>query len=190
MNIIYRSGFISRIVAALLIVAFASHGMANTLQISGPYSKNNLSIYLLHGKDRIKNQKFLTLSEALQKNKIKVHETGDVNQLSIENLSRTDQIYIQAGDIVKGGKQDRVFSNDMVLEPRSGKVNIASFCVEQGRWSPRGKESVKEFHSSTKNLVSKELRLAARLKQNQSEVWAEVDKTQHKLGAGIGQDIK
>jgi len=170
--------------------AFSSQVMANKYRVSGPFVESNLSVYLIHGEDKIKNQAYLTLGEAMQQKKIKVHETGNVNQLSIENLSQTEHIYIQAGDIVKGGKQDRVFSTDMILEPRSGKINIASFCVEQGRWSPRGKESSKEFHSSTKKLSSKELRLAARLENNQSKVWEEVAKSQQKLSDKVGQDVK
>jgi hypothetical protein len=176
----------------LTLLLFSLNGNANTdkYRISGPYEKNNLSVYLIHGQDKIKNQNYLTLGEALQKNKVKVYETGNVNQLSIENISTSDHIYIQAGDIVKGGKQDRVFSTDMVLQPGSGKVDIASFCVEQGRWQKRGKESSKVFHSSTKKLSSKNLRIAARLKNSQTEVWDEVDKEQQKLGKSIGQDIK
>ena len=135
--------------------------------ITGPYSQNNLSIYLIHGEDRVSDKTFLTLDEAMQLKKVKVYETSEVNELSIENLSKTKTIYIQAGDIVKGGKQDRVLSTDMVLEPNSGKIKIASFCVEQSRWNKRGKESEKEFSSSKQHLSSKKLRLAARLKHSQ-----------------------
>ncbi|MDH5179467.1 MAG: hypothetical protein OEY07_07355 [Gammaproteobacteria bacterium] len=162
----------------------------NDFTISGPYTKNNLSFYLIHGEDRIKDQNYLTLGEALQQKKVRVYETSNVNQLSIQNLSKTDFIYIQAGDIVKGGKQDRVFSTDMVLEPGSGKIRIDSFCVEQGRWQKRGNESVAEFNSSTKKLVSKDLRLAARHKKDQSEVWREVAKTQDKLSEKVGREVK
>jgi len=150
----------------------------------------NLSFYLIHGPDRIPGQVYLTLGEAMQQKKVKVYETSHVNQLSIENLGQDESVYIQAGDIVKGGKQDRVFSTDMVLEPGSGKVDIASFCVEQGRWRQRGGESANEFHSSTKKLATKELRLAARLKKDQSEVWKEVENAQQQLGDKVGHDVK
>jgi len=164
--------------------------MAAKYRVSGPYTQKNLSIYLIHGEDRVKNQKFLTLGEAMRTKKVKVYETSNVNKLSIQNLSKTEHIYIQAGDIVKGGKQDRVFSTDMVLEPGSGKINIASFCVERSRWSKRGKESAKVFNSSTKNLSSKSLRLAARLKNNQSAVWASVSRAQNKLSRNVGHSVK
>lgn len=180
----------TKVLVLLFVFGFSSQTMANKYRVSGPFSQSNLSVYLIHGEDKIKNQRYLTLSEAMQQKKVKVHETSNVNQLSIENLSKSDHIYIQAGDIVKGGKQDRVFSTDMILEPQSGKIDIASFCVEQGRWNPRGNESSKEFHSSTKKLSSKELRLAARLNNNQSEVWSEVAKSQQKLGDKVGTDVK
>ena len=64
-----------------------------------------------------------------------VKETGTVNQLTVENSSATETVFIQAGDIVKGGKQDRVLTVDMILPPKSGAIPISSFCVEQNRWA-------------------------------------------------------
>ena len=62
-----------------------------------------------------------------------MHETGDVNRLLVENLSADTPIYIEAGDIVKGGKQYRLLTVDLILEPKSGPVPIASFCVATSR---------------------------------------------------------
>ena len=67
-----------------------------------------------------------------------MYETGQVNELAIENVSPDRAVFVQAGDIVKGGRQDRVFSQDLVLKPRSGRVPIDAFCVESGRWRQRG----------------------------------------------------
>lgn len=178
-----------RIWLLVIFSLLSSQLFAGSYDISGPYTKYNLSIFLIHGEDRIKDQNLLTLEEAMQKHLVKVYETSNVNQLSIENRGRKQYIYIQAGDIVKGGKQDRVFSNDMVLAPRSGKIAVGAFCVEHGRWNRRGRESANEFHSSTKKLATKELRLAARLKQNQTEVWKEVTEVQEKLGKNVGQNV-
>jgi len=182
-----RQLFLITLFSAIFSTAYAK---PDNYQVTGPFTNKNLSIYLIHGQDKVKGENYLTLSEAMQQKKVKVHETSNVNQLSIENLSQSNHIYIQAGDIVKGGKQDRVFSTDMILEPNSGKVNIASFCVESGRWNKRGNESATEFHSSTKKLSSKELKLAARLEKNQSRVWSEVAKTQQKLTDKVGEEVK
>ncbi len=78
---------------------------ATAHRISGPFTHENLTVFLIHGEDRIKNKDFLTLQEALKKKKVVVHETQQVNELAIENVSKTEEVFVQAGDIVKGGQQ-------------------------------------------------------------------------------------
>src|SRR5204863_7082054 len=95
----------------------------------------------------------------LAKRAVEVRETGNVNQLEIEN-SGSEPVFIQAGDIVKGGQQDRTLMVSLLLPPKSGRIPIASFCVEQGRWSARGKEDVKTFASSASSIPSREMKLA------------------------------
>jgi hypothetical protein len=115
--------------------------------------------------------------------KVEIFETGNVGELMVENYGDVP-VFIQAGDIVKGGRQDRVLRYDIVVKPKSGKVPIQSFCVEQGRWSGRGDESTVVFGSSDKALASKELKLAAKATGSQSEVWAEVADFQSVLVRG------
>ena len=100
-----------------------------------------------------------TLQEALAKGSVQVVETGRVNELQIENTGG-EAVFIQAGDIVKGGKQDRVLTVSLLLPANSGRVPIASFCVEQGRWSPRGKEDHAKFSSAKEAMPSREALLA------------------------------
>jgi hypothetical protein len=152
--------------------------------LSGPHSHNNLSVFLIHGKDISNGTPPLTLQEAMAQKKVVVHETGDVNQLAIENVSQ-EEVFVQSGDIVKGGQQDRVLALDLIVPPKSGRVPISSFCVEQGRWSGRGDESVAAFSRSEKMLVSKDLKIAAKDKASQAEVWENVGKSQEKLGKGV-----
>jgi hypothetical protein len=152
--------------------------------MSGPYSHKNLAIFLVHGADQRQGKTPMTLQEAMERNLVVVHETGDVNNLAIENLS-DEEVYIQSGDIVKGGRQDRVLAMDLIAPPKSGKIQIASFCVEHGRWSGRGAESAAEFGSSKKTLNSKELKIAAKHSASQQEVWDKVERTQAKLSAGV-----
>ncbi len=101
----------------------------------------------------------LTLQEALAKGNVQVVETGRVNELQIENTGG-EQVFIQAGDIVKGGKQDRVLTVSLLLPAKSGRVPIASFCVEQGRWSARGKEDHAKFSSAKEAMPSRAALLA------------------------------
>ena len=137
--------------------------------ISGPYVHENLAVFLIHGKDQMTGKVPMTLQDALQKKKVKVHETRDVNNLSIENVS-LEEVYVQAGDIVKGGQQDRTLAYDLIVPPKSGRIPIDAFCVEQGRWTGRGAESVAVFDSSSAQLSSKDLKLAAKRSRSQQEV--------------------
>jgi hypothetical protein len=61
---------------------------------------------------------------------------------------------------VKGGQQDRTLMVSLLLPPKSGRIPIASFCVEQGRWSARGKEDVKTFASSSGHVPSRDMKIA------------------------------
>jgi hypothetical protein len=157
---------------------------ASNYIVSGPYSHKNLTIFLLHGADQRQDKTPLTLQEAMDRKMVVVHETGDVNNLAIENLS-DEEVYVQSGDIVKGGQQDRVLALDLIVQPKSGKVQIASFCVEHGRWSGRGQEAVTAFDSSKKALSSKDLKIAAKHSASQREVWDKVAQSQAKLSAGV-----
>jgi ARG/rhodanese/phosphatase superfamily protein len=158
--------------------------------ISGPFVHKNLAVFLVLGEDRIKGKTFITLDDALKRKLVVVHETGNVQQLSVENKSPNVHIYIQSGVIVKGGKQDRTIRYDMVLPPKSGKMPIASFCVESGRWSKRGGESSKAFSSAKSNLATKELKIASKLKGSQQAVWASVAKAQGDLSANLKQSVQ
>src|SRR5881394_273269 len=96
-------------------------------KLSGPYTHGNLTVFLVHGPDRMKNREFLTLAEGIDKKLVVVHETSNVNELAIENTGSTD-VYVQSGDIVKGGKQDRTIAMDFIAPAHSGKIPIAAFC--------------------------------------------------------------
>ena len=157
--------------------------------ISGPYTHKNLSIFLIHGKSTVDADNILTLDEAIERKAIVVYETGDVNELEVENVSEKP-VFIQSGDIVKGGRQDRVLQFDVVIQPKSGRMSIAAFCVEQGRWSGRGEENVVAFSSSKKQLATKELKLAAKLRSSQQEVWEEVASVQEKLSRNVSRSVR
>jgi hypothetical protein len=162
----------------------------STYKLSGPYTHENLAIFLVHGPDQVKDKNFLTLQEALEQQQVVVHETDSVNELAVENLSSDAEVYVQSGDIVKGGKQDRVLHYDLVLSPRSGKVPLASFCVESGRWRGREGESVSSFSGSYSALPDKELKLATKYEQNQQKVWSKVAATRARLEESVGRDIR
>ena len=167
------------LVAAPLAVA------ADDLRISGPFTHDNLSVFLIHSSrpDAAKG-KLLTLHEAMDAKKVVVYETGTVNELSIENQSSQD-VYIQSGDIVKGGRQDRVLTTDLILPAHSGKLPISSFCVEQGRWTRRGNESAEQFGTSDKVVAFKQLKMAVHDPNAQVQVWNEVANARQSLAETV-----
>ena len=156
--------------------------------VTGPYRHGNLSVFLIHGPERTPGRPLLTLQEAIEMKKVVVHETGQVNELAVENVSVDADVYIQSGDIVKGGRQDRMISQDFIVPARSGKMPIASFCVEQGRWRGRGSESTQAFNSSSEQAAGKALKMAAR-RADQGEVWRQVAAAQDRLSASLGAPV-
>jgi hypothetical protein len=157
----------SPLLIPLLLVSAASVAFALTPEarseeqrLSGPYTHDNLAIFLVHGKSA-EGPVPLTLDEALAKGKIKVHETGTVSELTIEN-DGDEEVFVHAGDIVKGGKQDRVVTSSLIMKGKSGQVPLTVFCVERGRWSARGGEDVQQFASAKEMMPSREAKLAMR----------------------------
>jgi hypothetical protein len=140
------------------LTAFGAAPATDPVRISGPVTHENLTVYFIHGTSA-PGKAPLTLEEALTKRVVEVRETGNVNQLEIENRGN-EPVFIQSGDIVKGGQQDRTLMVSLLLPPKSGRIPIASFCVEQGRWSARGKEDVKTFASSSGHVPSREMKMA------------------------------
>src|SRR5437588_8158511 len=190
-------GFVATLVllvgAPLGIAAWGSHaGQASQgkddYRLEGPFTQGNLTVFLIHGRDKIKGQTFLTLEEGLVQKKVIVRETREVNELTIQNVGR-EEVYVQSGDIVKGGAQDRMMVSDLILPPRSGVIPISVYCVEHGRWSQRGSEQVGVFNSSANTVASREVKLAAKLKSSQSEVWREVSVAQDKLSTNVGSGV-
>jgi hypothetical protein len=196
--------------APLLLTIPAGGTAADLVRVSGPVAHENLAIFFVHGPDSGGTVP-LTLDEALAKGAVKVHETGDVNRLAIENLGE-GEVFVHAGDIVKGGQQDRVLTVSMLLPPRSGRVPIAAFCVEQGRWAARGGEDVKTFNSAAKLLPSREAKIAmqapppaataggpnvgrpapgreAETGNRQQLMWSAVASTQRKLSDRVGGTV-
>jgi hypothetical protein len=95
---------------------------ADGYRLSGPYTHENMSVFLVHGPETLEGKTFFTLQDGLELKRAVVHETSSVGTLTIENLSHDEELFIQSGDIVKGGKQDRTLLSDSIVGPRSGQV--------------------------------------------------------------------
>jgi hypothetical protein len=129
-------------------------------RVSDPVTHENVAIYFVHGPSR-GGPVPLTLEEGLSAKTVRVYETSNVNELAIENLG-DQEVFVQSGDIVKGGQQDRALTVSLVLPPHSGRLPIAAFCVEQGRWSKRGNEDVRQFSSAAASVPSREAKIVLR----------------------------
>lgn len=152
--------------------------------------------------------KYTSLQKAVSENKIAVTETGGgstanvrntsvgqnmnqnsgggsgtVNTLFLENTSN-DTIMIMAGEVVKGGKQDRVLAQDMVLLPHSGRKDISVFCVEHGRWqySSESQKANNTFYGYSK-VSTMSVRKAAVVEKDQQKVWDNVAEVTSKNSA-------
>lgn len=156
--------------------------------LSGPYTHDNLAIFLIHGADK-SAKPLLTLDEAIDQRKVVVYETRNVNELAVENVSNED-VFIESGDIVKGGAQDRTLKDDLILPSKSGKVSLNSFCVEHGRWTRRGTEDVHTFGEAHQAIASKQLKMAVKMQQDQREVWNQVARAQAELSSNLRTDVR
>lgn len=172
---------------------------ATATRVTGPHIHANLALYFAHGPSA-PGPVPLTLQEALARGTVWVHETGDVNRLVIENRGE-EEVFVQAGEIVKGGKQDRVLTVSLLLPKRSGPVPIGAYCVEQGRWQRRGREDAARFTSADSAVPSRKAKIAmkappadggqyrAEIGRRQGDVWKDVAETQRKLAATLGAPV-
>ena len=204
-------------ISPLMMLSLAGFGSAQTpdsVRISGPVQHENLALFFIHAPSA-PGKVPLTLEEALAKGVVKVRETSNVNQLEIDNLG-DEEVFVQSGDIVKGGKQDRTLMVSLVLPPKSGAVPIASFCVEEGRWTARGREDAGHFSTASAAVPSREMKLAMKAPMpaagpapdssrtragtnvtaaaetgvRQQRVWDSVRKTQSLLTGSLGASVR
>lgn len=145
------------------------------------FTYKNLRIYPIKAKTTLKEQtknysRYTSLKEALEKKKIKITEKegsgegAEVNSLYAHNTSN-DTLFLMAGEVIQGGKQDRVIGQDVVIPPKSAKVKVPVYCVEQGRWSAKNKGNNFDGYFS---VSGHSVRKAVEVSKNQSDVWEKV----------------
>ena len=103
------------------------------------------------------------------------HLRGDqVNTLVLVNHSDRPLLLL-AGEIVTGGKQDRVIAKDRIVPAGGDPIDLGVFCIEPGRWT----ESSATFGSAGKGsvhsfMVQPTVRQKAMVAKDQQEVWNSV----------------
>jgi hypothetical protein len=132
---------------------------------------------------------FLTLDEGLSSGEVVVSEHGaselvrnrdrrflgppedrsaSVNQLVLINRSRRPLLLL-AGELVSGGKQDRIIGKDRIVPVGAPPLPLDVFCVEHGRWTGSSSQFI-----ASKTIVHPSVREKAAVDQAQTEVWSAV----------------
>ncbi len=153
-----------------------------------PITYENLTVFPVVSASGRDTHAFLTLEEGLSSGEIVVREQGadtivrnreqnrtvpqnyggpSVNQLVLINRSKRPLILL-AGELVSGGKQDRIIAKDRIIPPGAEPLPLNVFCVEHGRWSNGA-----QFNAAS-TIVHPSVREQAAVKQNQSDVWTAV----------------
>ncbi len=136
---------------------------------------------------------FITLDEGLQTGEVEVTEAGragglvrprghahdvdrgdEVNTLVLVNHAHRPLLLL-AGEIVTGGKQDRIVAKDRIVPADADPIDLGVFCIEPGRWT----ESSATFGTSGKSearsfMVQPAVRERAMAEQDQQQVWNSV----------------
>jgi len=158
-----------------------------------PITEGNLTVFPVVAAETYDTSGFLTLDEGMRRGEVVITEAGraglirprpnqphpelliappgdgaEVNRLLLVNQSDRPLILL-AGEIVTGGKQDRVVAKDRIVAPHSQPMDLSVFCVEPGRWTPRG-----EFISKDTPLAQPSVRREVMVDRNQESVWASV----------------
>lgn len=146
----------------------------------------NLTVFPVYASQQADTSGFATLDEALASGDAIVTEQGSymrrtrddsggttsygsaqVNQLVLINRGKRPLLLL-AGEVVSGGKQDRVIGKDRIVPIGAEPLPLSVFCVEHGRWTGSDK-----FQASG-TIVYPSVREKAAVDQSQSQVWASV----------------
>ena len=191
-------------VVALLVKPVPSRaGMVGpAYQVLPPIRQGNLTIFPVVANTQHNSGDFLTLDQGLASGEVLVTEAGrlglvrrhgngtyypiprgdQVNQLVLVNNSKR-ALLLLAGEVVTGGKQDRIVGKDLII-PAESESDLAVFCVEPGRWT----QTSANFHSTGGYgggvyMAQPSIRRQAMDKKSQQGVWDQVNAAKTALPA-------
>jgi hypothetical protein len=151
-----------------------------------PVAYENITIFPVVSSSTQDTSPFLTLDEGLSSGEVIVSEQGaglartrdgrpitvpqyssgaSVSQLVLINRSKRPLLLL-AGELVSGGKQDRIIGKDRIVPVGSEPLPLDVFCVEHGRWTGASSQFI-----ASKTIVHPSVREQAAVAQNQREVW-------------------
>jgi hypothetical protein len=153
-----------------------------------PVTYENISIFPVVSSYSQDTSPFLTLEEGLATGEVLVREQGSeglarsrdgrpvyipqstgatVNQLVLINRSKRPLLLL-AGELVSGGKQDRVIGKDRIVPVGGPPLPLDVFCVEHGRWTGSSQ------FAAANTIVHPSVRESAAVDQAQTKVWESV----------------
>src|SRR3979490_2721333 len=158
-------------------------------QLLDPVTYENISVFPVVSSYSQDTSPFLTLEEGLATGDVAVHGKGSesmvrgrdgrplyipqtgtgaaVNRLVLINRSKRPLLLL-AGELVSGGKQDRVIGKDRIVPAGAPPLPLDVFCGEHGRWTGSA-----EF-AAAKTIVHPSVRESAAVDQAQTKVWDSV----------------
>lgn len=136
-------------------------------------SFKNLTIYPISPATLPELPRILTLDEASKGEELVITEVeqGVVHKVSLQNNSK-NYVFIMAGEILSGCKQDRVLKNDVLLPPKSEEFIVPAYCVEARRW-----QWTSSKFAPALSMASVGVRKRAKIDESQVGVWDEISST-------------
>ncbi len=190
---------------AVISAAFAGDAgslpaTSNDYKILAPITHGDLTIFPVVSAKSHDTSDFITLDEGVRSGEVVVTEVGnlhstmrrrppyqtrpyqgaEVNRLVLVNNSKHPLILL-AGEVVTGGKQDRVVGKDRIVPAESDPVDLSVFCVEHGRWI----ETSTKFDTHASVMLQPSVRMKAMADQDQQKVWDEVGKSRTAMAAAL-----
>src|SRR5580765_4560021 len=174
---------------------------ANDYKILEPITHGDLTIFPVVSAKVHDTSDFITLDEGIRSGEVVVTEAGhlhstmrrrppyvpvrpaggpEVNRLVLVNNSKHPLILL-AGEVVTGGKQDRVVGKDRIVPAESDPVDLSVFCVEHGRWT----ETSAKFDTHASVMLQPSVRGKAMAEKDQQKVWDEVGKSRASMSAAV-----
>jgi len=172
----------------------------NDYKILAPITHGDLTIFPVVSAKSHDTSDFITLDEGIRSGEVVVTEVGnlhstmrrrppyqprpyqgaEVNRLVLVNNSKHPLILL-AGEVVSGGKQDRVVGKDRIVPAESDPVDLSVFCVEHGRWV----ETSTKFDTHASVMLQPSVRMKAMADQDQQKVWDEVGRSRTAMAAAL-----
>ena len=181
---------------------------ASGYSLLSPIRSGNLTVFPVVASKSYDTAEFLTLDEGLRTGDVVVTEAGqarglirhrpgepaiihpvrdaEVNRLVLVNNSKRPLLLL-AGEIVTGGKQDRVIGKDRIVPAESDPVDLSVFCVEPGRWvAANGKNEFSIAPGVTNGLLAAPaVRSKAMAAKDQQQVWDSVRTSQSSMAVTV-----